>query len=114
VADRVAVMYAGRLAELGSVNSIFHDTRHPYSRGLLRSVPNIDLDEQKLYTMDGSPASLLDPPPGCRFHPRCPDVMAVCSQVEPSFDPVAPGHSAACWLYQDHPLKHAARGGDGA
>ncbi len=103
VADRVAVMYAGRLAELGSVDRVFHDTLHPYSRGLLASVPNIDLDEQQLYTMEGAPASLLDPPSGCRFHPRCPEVMDVCSRREPGFLRVVDDHLTSCWLYEEHP-----------
>jgi len=102
VADRVAVMYAGRMTEVGAVNEFFGDTRHPYSQGLLQSVPNIDMKEPTLHTMQGSPPSLLYPPPGCRFHPRCPHAMEVCSVTNPTFAEVGSDHTAACWLYQDH------------
>lgn len=106
VADRVAVMYAGKMAEVGDVRDVFADPKHPYTQGLLRSVPNIELDGSELYKMEGNPPSLGNPPRGCRFNPRCPQVMDVCSRVEPLFDPVDedhPDHLAACWLYQKHP-----------
>ena len=106
VADRVAVMYAGRMAEMGEVGEFFGDTRHPYSQGLLKSVPNIDMAEQHLYTMTGSPPSLLRPPPACRFHPRCPHAMVCCTTEQPRFAEVGSDHSAACWLYLEHPNKH--------
>jgi oligopeptide/dipeptide ABC transporter ATP-binding protein len=102
VADRVAVMYAGRLAELGSVDDVFLDTKHPYGRGLLRAVPNIALDGSELYQMEGAPPNLLRTPSGCAFHPRCPRAMPICAEQEPVFQDVEPGHAAACWLYQDH------------
>jgi len=102
IADRVAVMYAARLTELATVDRFFAETRHPYSQGLLRSVPNIDLDEQSLSTMSGAPPSLLYPPPGCRFHPRCPHAMEVCTAEQPAMADVGPAHEAACWLYLDH------------
>ncbi len=103
VADRVAVMYAGRLAELGDVLEVFGEPRHPYTQGLLQAVPNIELDGAELYQMQGSPPSLLDPPPGCRFHPRCPEAMPICSAETPAFQSVSGEHLAACWLYQEHP-----------
>jgi oligopeptide/dipeptide ABC transporter ATP-binding protein len=107
VADRVAVMYAGRMAEVGDVYEVFAEPKHPYTQGLLRSVPNIELDAGDLYKMQGAPPNLLAPPTGCRFHPRCPYVMDICPIEEPAFDPVADGspipHKAACWLYQEHP-----------
>ena len=102
VADRVAVMYAGRMAELGSVNEVFLDTKHPYGRGLLQAVPNIQLDDAELYQMEGAPPNLLRTPSGCAFHPRCPQVMPICSERKPAFGEVEPGHRAACWLYEDH------------
>jgi len=103
IADRVAVMYAGKLVELASVHDLFDSTKHPYSKGLLRSVPNIDLDGTDLYKMSGAPPNLLALPSGCSFHPRCPEVMDICSKVEPPFAPVeADGnHATACWLYQE-------------
>ncbi|MCB2222628.1 MAG: ABC transporter ATP-binding protein [Actinobacteria bacterium] len=102
VADRVAVMYAGRMAELGSVDEVFLDTKHPYGQGLLRAVPNIELDGSDLYQMEGAPPNLLHTPSGCPFHPRCPHVMPICSEREPAFAEVTPGHRASCWLFQEH------------
>lgn len=102
VADRVAVMYAAKLAEVGTAEEVFANPKHPYTQGLLRSVPNIELNSTELYKMGGQPPSLLHPPKGCRFHPRCPLVMDICSQEEPAFDPVATDHLASCWLYQNH------------
>jgi len=103
VADRVAVMYAAKMAEVGDVNDVFADPKHPYTQGLLKSVPNIRLGEDELYKMGGSPPNLLYPPSGCRFHPRCPYVMEVCRNVEPAFEPVERGQLASCWLYQEAP-----------
>lgn len=106
LADRVAVMYAGRIAEIGSVYDVFASPLHPYTKGLLQSVPNILLDDNEaLYKMPGEPPDLTFPPPGCRFHPRCPEVMPICSKLEPDLLPVAEGHQVHCWLYQDHPEK---------
>lgn len=102
VADRVAVMYAAKMAEVGTVGSVFGDPKHPYTQGLLRSVPNIKLDGADLYKMGGQPPSLLHPPSGCRFHPRCPFVMDICSEQEPIFSPVVGDQLAACWLYQGY------------
>ena len=101
VADRVAVMYAAKMAEVGDVQDVFASPKHPYTQGLLRSVPNIRLDGADLYKMEGAPPSLLHPPKGCRFHPRCPFVMDICRVEEPTLDPVEGGHLAACWLYQE-------------
>jgi oligopeptide/dipeptide ABC transporter ATP-binding protein len=100
VADRVAVMYAAKMAEVGTAEDVFADPKHPYTRGLLKSVPNIKLDGGDLYKMGGEPPSLLKPPSGCRFHPRCPLVMDICSLEEPVFEPVVAGHLASCWIYQ--------------
>jgi oligopeptide/dipeptide ABC transporter ATP-binding protein len=102
VADRVAVMYAAKMAEVGDVREVFADPKHPYTQGLLKSVPNITLDGAELYKMGGSPPNLLHPPTGCRFHPRCPFVMDICPKVEPAFEPVQADHLASCWLYQEH------------
>jgi peptide/nickel transport system ATP-binding protein len=101
VADRVAVMYAAKMAEVGDVLDVFADPKHPYTQGLLRSVPNIQLDGGELYKMEGAPPNLLHPPSGCPFHPRCPFVMDVCRSQEPAFEPVERDHLAACWLYQE-------------
>jgi peptide/nickel transport system ATP-binding protein len=100
LADRVAVMYAGKLIELADVFPLFDDPLHPYTQGLLNSVPNISLTEDHLQIMSGSPPDLIDPPAGCKFHPRCPRVMDRCRVDEPSFREVRPGRWAACWLYE--------------
>jgi len=108
IADRVAVMYAGRIVEIGSVYDIFDDPKHPYTQGLLQSVPTIKLDDrEELYKMPGEPPDLTDPPTGCRFHPRCPEAMEICSRLEPALQEISPGRFVHCWLYADHPEKEA-------
>lgn len=106
IADRVAVMYAGKIVEVGSVYQVFDNPLHPYTQGLLQSVPNIKFDErEELYKMPGEPPNLSRPPAACRFHPRCPHAMPICSRIEPDFLQVAGTRDVACWLYQDHPEK---------
>jgi oligopeptide/dipeptide ABC transporter ATP-binding protein len=91
--DRVAVMYAGRIVEQGPVRDIFAAPSHPYTQALLRST--ISLTTQVLTSIPGAPPDLVAPPPGCRFHPRCPSAMQVCATTRPpSFEP----HRAECWL----------------
>ncbi|MBN1220074.1 MAG: ABC transporter ATP-binding protein [Anaerolineae bacterium] len=106
LSDRIAVMYAGRVVELGSIYDVFDTPLHPYTRGLLKSVPNIRLDEDEaLYKMPGEPPNLTHPPAGCRFHPRCPEVMPICSKIAPRLETARPNHLVHCWLYQEHPEK---------
>lgn len=108
LADRVAVMYAGQIAEIGPVNDIFDHPAHPYTQGLLRSVPSIRIeDNEELYKMPGEPPNLTHPPSGCRFHPRCPFAMPICFRYEPALAEAAPGRLVHCWLYQDHPEKQS-------
>jgi peptide/nickel transport system ATP-binding protein len=111
VADRVAVMYAARIVEIGDVKSIFASPKHPYTQGLLRSVPNIKLDGESLYKMEGMPPNLLRPPKGCRFHNRCPHVMEICRESSPGFATIDVDHSAACWLYHNHTKKARVKNG---
>ncbi len=105
VADRVAVMYAARIMEIGDVKKIFANPKHPYTQGLLQSVPNIQLEEGEpgkqasLYKMEGMPPNLLHPPVGCRFHNRCPHVMEICKVQAPALAQVGDDHHASCWLY---------------
>jgi oligopeptide/dipeptide ABC transporter ATP-binding protein len=99
IADRIAVMYAGKLMEVASATEIFARPLHPYTQGLINCVPNIRLDQKELVTMPGSPPDLVAPPAGCRFAPRCPKVMPICREKTPAFEEHTPGHSAACWLY---------------
>jgi peptide/nickel transport system ATP-binding protein len=106
VADRVVVMYAGKIVEIGTVYDIFDKPLHPYTRGLMQAVPSIQLDErEELYKMAGEPPNLTHPPSGCRFNPRCPEAMPICSQHEPDFLDIRSDHQVQCWLYQDHPAK---------
>lgn len=98
LADRITVMYGGTIAEVGPAQSIFDNPLHPYTQGLLASIPNIKLDQPELKTMPGSPPDLVDPPSGCVFHPRCPYVMDICPRERPpAFS--RDGHLACCWLY---------------
>jgi len=99
LADRITVMYGGHMAEMAEAGAIFANPLHPYTQGLLSSIPNIKLDQPKLHTMPGSPPDLVNPPPGCVFHPRCPRVMDICRQRIPAAVEKE-GHLVACWLYQ--------------
>ena len=99
ISDRIAVMYAAKLVELGEINDVFAHPKHPYTQGLLRSVPNIKLDGGELYKMAGAPPDLSHPPTGCRFHPRCPFVMDICREEDPPLEDIEAGQFAACWLY---------------
>src|SRR3954469_21350160 len=94
--DRVAVMYAGRIVEQGRVVDVFGNPQHPYTRELLRST--ISLSTTGLNFIPGSPPDLIDPPPGCRFHPRCPDAMQVCVDKDPILTQAPNGTSVECWL----------------
>ncbi len=99
-AQRVAVMYAGKVVEEASVQELFSSPRHPYTQGLIRSIPRIDLaavHKQRLETIRGMVPSLLEPEPGCRFAPRCPHVRAECARTPPLRE-VSPGHKVACVL----------------
>jgi oligopeptide/dipeptide ABC transporter ATP-binding protein len=96
--DRLGVMYAGKLVEIGPVREIFRDPLHPYTQLLISSLPS--LEEQGVFRgVPGLPPSLLAPPPGCLFHPRCPRAMAHCTTVVPEFREVRPGRWVACHLY---------------
>jgi peptide/nickel transport system ATP-binding protein len=108
LADRVAVMYAGQLVELADAVTFFEDPLHPYTEDLLASVPNINLTDDKLRIMAGSPPDLIHPPTGCRFHPRCRCVMERCPREAPPFAEVRPGHWTACWLYDAAPAPSAS------
>jgi len=94
--DRVAVMYAGRIVEQGRVEDVFRNPQHPYTRELLRST--ISLSTTTLHSIPGSPPDLVEPPPGCRFHPRCPEAMKVCAIQDPINIERAGGGRVECWL----------------
>jgi peptide/nickel transport system ATP-binding protein len=98
MADQVVVMYAGKVVEAGSVYRIFDAPHHPYTRGLLGSLPRIGLGRRRLDVIEGIVPDPLDLPQGCPFAPRCGSVMPVCREQEPPFQEVAPGHRSRCWL----------------
>jgi peptide/nickel transport system ATP-binding protein len=110
-ADDVVVMYAAEIVEQGSVDDIFHRPRMPYTWGLLGSLPRLDADTDRLVQIKGQPPSLLRPPAGCRFHPRCPYVMEICKQIDPPLEPTAEnsGHRAACHLDEDTKVREAEK-----
>ncbi len=97
MADRVATMYAGEIVEISDVNSIFYRPLHPYTLGLLNSVPRLDQDQAELESIPGSPPNLLNPPSGCKFHPRCAFATDKCKTDSPQLVEYEAGHLAACW-----------------
>ncbi len=106
MADRIAVMYAGHLVEIGDIYEVFEKPLHPYTQGLLGSVPSIQMnDRDELFKMPGEPPNLTHPPTGCRFHPRCQFAMPICSKQEPDLVQLSSDRAVHCWLYQDHPEK---------
>ncbi|RLF74033.1 ABC transporter ATP-binding protein [Thermococci archaeon] len=98
-ADRVAVMYAGKIVEIGSVDQIFKNPLHPYTKGLLKAVPNPMTKIERLEAIPGTVPNLITPPGGCRFHPRCPYVMEICKKKVPELVEIEDGHFVACHLY---------------
>jgi peptide/nickel transport system ATP-binding protein len=97
MADRVATMYAGEIVEEGSVDDIFYRQLHPYTLGLIRSVPRLSHEKDSLISIPGEPPSLIAPPSGCKFHPRCQFATAKCKTDAPPSIEHEPGHFAACW-----------------
>jgi peptide/nickel transport system ATP-binding protein len=110
-ADDVVVMYAAEVVEQAPVNEIFNRPRMPYTWGLLGSLPRLDADVDRLVQIPGQPPSLLRPPPGCRFHPRCPYVMSICRTEDPPLEPVPgiEGHLAACHLDEETKRREAQK-----
>jgi oligopeptide/dipeptide ABC transporter ATP-binding protein len=106
LADRVAVMYAGRIVEQSDVQTLFSEPTHPYTQGLIDSVPVLGKVKDELAVIPGSVPNLIGLPPGCRFATRClareQYNLEICTQLEPELVEIAPRHSSRCWLYQDH------------
>ena len=101
VADRVAVMYAGRIIEIGTADEVFYDPRHPYTWGLLASMPTLATGDETLYAIPGTPPTLIDPPPGDAFAPRNPWALEADRIAEPPLFPVSATHFAATWLLDE-------------
>ncbi len=103
--DRVAVMYAGKVVEHAVLSAIFEEPKHPYTQALLKSIPRLDMDAERLHIIPGTVPRLIDPPSGCRFHPRCEHAMKICSEEEPLLTETGKGHSVACFLYSSKKAK---------
>jgi len=104
MAERVAVMYAGRIIEQTTVKELFDDPIHPYTRGLLAAIPVLGVVQERLAVIKGTVPHLINLPPGCRFAPRCEarieNNLTICTEEEPDLVEYKPGHKVRCWLYQ--------------
>ncbi|WP_018589276.1 ABC transporter ATP-binding protein [Terrisporobacter glycolicus] len=99
ICDKVAVMYAGNIIERGSIDDIFYDPKHPYTHGLLKSIPKINNDShERLIPIEGNPVDLINPPKGCSFAPRCEHCMKVCMENVPPIYTIDENHEVSCWL----------------
>ena len=101
IADAVGIMYAGELVEIGPAEEIYSSPKHPYTQKLLNAVPRLRGEVTKLEAIPGSPPDLKSPPPGCRFHPRCPYVMDICKVQDPPYFNFKNEQRAKCWLYKE-------------
>jgi dipeptide transport system ATP-binding protein len=109
VADRVAVMYAGKIVEIGSRREIFYRPQHPYTIGLLQSVPRLDIEKAELVPIPGTPPDLFSPPAGCAFAARCKYSMEVCERVYPVRSSLSNNHHVDCWLQDERANKLVSR-----
>ncbi|USH00196.1 ABC transporter ATP-binding protein [Thermococcus argininiproducens] len=98
VSDRVAIMYAGKIVEIGDSEKIYYEPAHPYTQKLLSAIPRLHEDVERLEFIPGQPPNLITPPNGCRFHPRCPYAMQQCKEQVPELKEIEKDHYAACWL----------------
>ncbi|AUL46594.1 peptide ABC transporter ATP-binding protein [Bordetella trematum] len=103
ISDRCVIMYLGRIVESGHTDLIFQEPRHPYTRALLDEVPRLSNRKRRFHAIKGEIPSPLQPPPGCHFHPRCPQAMPRCATEQPLLRTLQPGHEAACHLLDDAP-----------
>jgi len=101
MADEVAVMYLGKIVEYAKTSELYHHPLHPYTKGLLNSVPVLGRKHQQLEPIKGMVPMPTDVIPGCAFAPRCPHAMKICHEKQPTLQEVSPGHTAACWLYEE-------------
>jgi len=109
LSDKIAVMYAGKLVEYSDLTGIFQKARHPYTRALLESIPRLDVKTKRLRIIPGTVPRLINPPSGCRFHPRCEHAMKICSEQEPQLAEVGQEHMVACHLYTSKNTKPSRR-----
>lgn len=100
MADDVVVMYLGRIVEASNVREVFHNGKHPYTQGLMNSIPSLAAEKERLEPIKGVVPDPFDVPAGCGFEPRCPHAMEICKTKMPDLKEVAPGHTTACWLYE--------------
>ena len=100
MADDVVVMYLGRIVEASNVREVFHNAKHPYTQGLMHSIPSLAAEKERLEPIKGVVPDPFDVPAGCGFEPRCPNAMEICKTKMPDLKEVAPGHTVACWLYE--------------
>ena len=103
-ADRVQVMYASRLMETGGINEIFYESRNPYTRALLESIPDLETHQDVLAAIPGNPPSLTNPPKGCAFGPRCSMAQEICATTQPDLVPVGDGHASRCHFANEIPV----------
>jgi oligopeptide/dipeptide ABC transporter ATP-binding protein len=108
MADRIVVMYGGRVAEAGSLLDIFDTPQHPYTQGLLRCLPDLSGATEKLESIPGTIPSLVDPPDNCLFSPRCSHAMPICREKRPPEYLTSPGHRVACYLHKSYPVSGVA------
>ncbi len=108
--DEVCVMYAGKVVEKAETEKLYEFPAHPYTEGLIKSVPRMDTSKkgERLYSIEGQPPNVIDLPPCCPFHPRCPKAMDVCRVAYPPVTDLGGGHEVACWLYNSEEEKAAA------
>jgi len=103
MADRVAVMYLGKFVEVGRVEEVFKRPAHPYTQALLSAVPSLNPGGRRRILLRGEPPSPINPPPGCRFHPRCPHAQDICRECEPELKEIGGAHLVACHLIEKAP-----------
>ena len=111
ICDKVCVMYAGKMVEQGPVDDIFYNPSHPYTVGLLRSMPRVDAEShERLIPIEGTPVDMLNPPEGCPFAPRCEHAMKICLKKMPPYVEIGKDHRSACWLRVQDQLEREKTG----
>ncbi len=110
ICDRVTILYAGQVCESGTTEQVFEHPKHPYTEALLASVPSLALRKEKLSVIPGNIPNLIDPPSGCRFHPRCKYAQQVCADQVPKLEPMGEGQRAACHFAKELELKSPVAG----